>query len=577
MSKVYRVDMEKKEVREEEPGRYERYGGRAFTSMVLSAEVSPVLHPLGKSNKLVISPGLLSGTMAANSGRLSIGAKSPLTGGIKESNVGGAASTRLARLGVKGLVIENISADGGLSILVVKKDGVELKDGSALKGMKNYQLVEKLKAEYGEKAAVISIGPAGEMKMSSASIAVTDTNGRPSRHAGRGGMGAVMGSKGLKAVVIDDRGSSPLSYSDKDAFKAAAGAFRDALKANPVTKPGGGLAMFGTNSLVSAINEAGGFPTRNFSQGKFEAAARISGEALFKMLKERGGETTHSACTGCIIQCSNVFVDDKGEYVTSGLEYETVWANGANCGVDDLDALARADRLCDDIGLDTIETGCAVAVAMEAGVLEFGDAKGLLDLIEQAGRGTHLGRIIGNGAAVTGQVFGVSRVPVVKRQSMPAYDPRAVKGIGVTYATSPMGADHTAGYTIASNIMGLGGRVDPLKPEGQAELSRMQQAAAAVLDSLGLCTFVSFAIIENDEGYQSLPRMVNALMGWDMSLEDLMDYGRQVLIAERKFNEGAGFSSSDDRLPEFMEKEPLPPHNTVFDVPEKDLDGVLDF
>lgn len=578
MRKLIRIDMSKGTVRVEDlGGDYARLGGRALTSTIVTREVPPTCHPLGASNKLVIAPGLLSGTNCANSGRLSVGGKSPLTGGIKESNVGGNVAVKLGRMGIAGIVLENLPPAGRLFYLFINKDGAKLLGADEYKGLKNYDLDERLQEKYGKKIGIVSIGPAGEMKMSAASVAVTSTNGTPSRHAGRGGLGAVMGSKGLKAVVVDDKDVPALEYKDKEAFKTATEIFRDALRAHPVTQPGGGLAVYGTNVLINVINEAGALPTRNFTSGRFEGAEKISGETMHDTIKARGGNTTHSGCSTCIIQCSNEYVDKDKNYVTSALEYETVWANGANCGIDDLDSIARVDRLCDDYGLDTIEMGCAVGVAMAAGVKKFGDAKGAMELIHEVGKGTPLGRILGNGAAVTGQAFGISHVPVVKRQGLPAYDPRAIKGIGVTYATSPMGADHTAGYAVATNIMKVGGYVDPLKPEGQVELSRNLQIATMLLDALGLCIFTSFALLDNPKGLEAVPRMVAGLYGWDMGLNDWMGWAGKFLKAERDFNLAAGFTAVDDRLPEFFVKEPLPPHNSVFDVPDRELDRLYNF
>ena len=580
MAKLLRVSMKTKEVRVEDLSgneAYGGYGGRGLTSMIVSKEVPPTCHPLSEKNKLVIASGLLSGTPAANSGRLSVGAKSPLTGGIKESNVGGNASFKLARLGIRGIVVEDKPKPGKLFYLLVNKAGATLHPADEYKGLKNYDLVEKLKEKHGGKVGTISIGPAGEMKLSAASVAVSDTKGRPTRHAGRGGMGAVMGSKGLKAVVVDDGGATPIEYADFDAFKAAAAKLRKALQAHDVTKPDGGLATFGTNVLVNVINEAGAFPTRNFTDGRFEGADKISGETMHDLIKERGGNTTHAGCTTCIIQCSNIFHDKDKNYVTSALEYETIWANGANCGIDDLDAIAQIDRLCDDYGLDTIETGCAIAVAMAGGVKSFGDAKGAIELVHEIGKGTPLGRILGNGTSVTGQAFGVEDVPVVKRQSMPAYDPRAVKGQGVTYATTTMGADHTAGYAVATNIMKVGGYVDPLKPDGQVELSRNLQVATAALDSAGMCVFIAFAILDIHEGLEALPEMLNARYGLSMTLDDVTKHGQAILKAERAFNAAAGFTSLDDRLPDFFKDKALPPHKVVFDIPDEELDQLYNF
>ncbi len=577
MSKLLRVDMNKLKTKFEELGEFTSLGGRALTSTIVSKEVPPTCHPLSGKNKLVFATGLLTGTSAANSGRLSIGAKSPLTGGIKESNVGGTVSAKLAELGIRGIVVEGKNEAGSLHYLLLNKDGATLHPADEYRGLKNYDAVEKLQKVHGEKAGIVSIGPAGEMKMSAASVAVTDTNGRPSRHAGRGGLGAVMGSKGLKAIVIDDAGGPGVDYHDKDAFKEAARIFREALTTHDLTKPGGGLSVYGTNVLTNVINEAGAYPTRNFTEGQFEGVDKVSGETMHDIIVERGGDTSHSACTACIIQCSNVYLDKNKDYVTSGFEYETIWANGANCGIDDLDAIAQIDRLCDDYGLDTIEIGGAIGVAMAGGVKAFGDAQGAIELLNEVGQGTPLGRIIGNGAAVTGQAFGVDQVPVVKRQSLPAYDPRAVKGIGVTYATSPMGADHTAGYSVAMNILKVGGFVDPLKPEGQAEISRNLQVATAALDTAGLCLFVAFAILDIPEGFAAIPKMLNARFGWDLTGDDINRIGQEVLQTELAFNRAAGLVAADDRLPDFFSDQKLQPHNVVFDVPDEELDGVLDF
>jgi aldehyde:ferredoxin oxidoreductase len=260
--------------------------------------------------------------------------------------------------------------------------------------------------------------------------------------------------------------------------------------------------------------------------------------------------------------------------VTKGPEYETIWAHGADCGIDDLDAIARMDRLDDDIGLDTIEIGATIAVAMEAGVIPFGDAQGAIRLLEEIREGTPLGRLVASGAATLGKAYGVERVPVVKGQAMPAYDPRAVQGIGVTYATSTMGADHTAGYAVAPNILGVGGKIDPHKPDGQAELSRNLQIATAALDSTGLCLFVAFAMLDNPATLDGICEMLSGLYGRKITADDFLALGRKTLVHERAFNKAAGFTSADDRLPGFFRTEKLPPHNIAFLVPDEDLDSV---
>lgn len=576
MNKVYRVNMTDLKVKEEPLAKeYERLGGRGLTSSIVAKEVPAASHPLGSENKLVYAPGLLGGTSAASSGRLSVGAKSPLTGGIKESNAGGTAAHKLARLGIAAIVVEGKSSGDTAYVLKVSSEGVELVPAADLKSLGNYELVERLRKRFGKDISCISCGPAGEMLMSAASIAVTDREGRPTRHAGRGGMGAVMGSKKLKAIVVDDSATSAVKPKNREAFTSAARVFTKALEEHEITSVT--LPKYGTNVCANLIQEVGAYPTRNFSNGEYEDVDKISGETQRDVILERGGIATHACLPGCKISCSRIWVDKNGNYVTKGPEYETIWANGANCGINDLDAIATMDRLYDDYGLDTIEMGVTIAVAMEAGVKKFGDAQGAIELIKEAGKGTPLGRILGNGAAVTGQAFGVSRVPVVKRQGLPAYDPRSIKGQGVTYATSPMGADHTAGYMISRNVFKIGGYIDPLKADGQAKASREMQISTALVDSLGLCLFVTFATDDKPEAWEAVRNMVNALYGWNLTEEDFQKLGKSILSTEVDFNRRAGFCETDDRLPYFFKTEKLPPHNSVFDVSDKDLDGVLKF
>ncbi len=578
MEKVLRINMggdQGPEMTEAGLGDYEGFGGRAMTSAVVSKEVPPLCHALGADNKLVIAPGLMSGTAAAISGRISIGCKSPLTGGIKESNAGGQGAQTLARLGYAAVILEGKPSDDTLYKIVIKQDGVSIEADNSLKGLGNYDLVAKMNAAYGEKVCCISIGPAGEMKMSAASIAVTDMEQRPTRHAGRGGVGAVMGSKGVKVIVIDDAGCKIRKPKDPEKFKAANKEFVAGIKKHAVS--GEGLPAFGTNVLTNVLNEAGGYPTNNFSSGQFDGAAKISGETQAELETSRGGKATHGCHTGCVIQCSGIFNDKDGNFLTKQPEYETVWAHGGNCGIDDLDAIAQLDRLDDDFGLDTIEMGATVAVAMEAGLAEFGDAQGAINLIKEVGKGTPLGRVLGNGAAVTGKVFGVERVPVVKGQAMPAYDPRTVQGIGVTYATATMGADHTAGYAVATNILGVGGEVDPLKPEGQIELSRNLQIATAAIDATGMCLFIAFPVLDQPETFQALIDVIAGFHGTQMTGDDVTELGKSILRNERDFNARAGFTSKQDRLPEYFKNEKLPPHNITFGVSDEELDEVFNF
>nr|WP_275579432.1 aldehyde ferredoxin oxidoreductase C-terminal domain-containing protein [Halanaerobacter jeridensis] len=359
---------------------------------------------------------------------------------------------------------------------------------------------------------------------------------------------------------------------NRDEFIEAARDFTQSLLNHPVC--GEGLPAYGTAVLINILNESGGLPTKNFRKGRFEGADKISGEEVADIIKERSGKNTHGCHPGCVMQCSQVYNDKDGDYLTAGFEYETIWGFGANAEVDDIDAIAQMDRICDDIGVDTIEMAVTIGVAMEAGVIEFGDPEGAIDLLKEIGKGTPLGRIIGNGAGFTGKAFGTDRVPVVKNQGIPAYDPRAVKGQGVTYATSTMGADHTAGYAVTSNILDIGGTVDPLSKEGQVDLSRDLQVATASVDSTGLCVFAAFAILDNDKALPQVVDMLNAQYGLELELGDVFDLGKSILKTERDFNKRAGFTNADDRLPKFFEEEAVPPHNVKFDITGEELDEV---
>ncbi len=556
-------------------GDYEGMGGRGMTSMIVSTEVPADCHPLGPENKLVIAPGMLSGSAASTSGRMSFGCKSPLTGGIKESNSGGQAAQVLARLGYAAIVLEGEAPKNALIKVFINADGVKISDASAFKGFKNYDLAEKIKAEHGAKVAMVSIGPAGEMKMGAASIAVTDREFRPSRHAGRGGVGAVMGAKGVKVLVIDDAGMKMRKPKNPEKFKAANKTFNEGLRKHAVT--GEGLPAYGTNVLTNVINEAGAYPTYNFKDGQYKDAGKISGETFAEIETQRGGNPTHGCHVGCAIRCSGIYVDKDGNYITKQPEYETVWAHGGNCGICEPDDIARLDFLDDNIGLDTIEMGVTIGVAMEAGLCDFGDAEAAIKLLEEVGQGTPLGRILGNGAAVTARAFGLERAPVVKGQAMPAYDPRSVKGIGVTYATTPMGADHTAGYAIATNILKVGGDVDPLSTEGQIELSRNLQIATAALDATGYCLFIAFAILDQEDTFNAMVETINGMYDWSLTADDVVALGKKILSMERDFNKRAGFTQEHDRLPRFMRREALPPHNVTFDIADEELDTVFNW
>ncbi len=578
MSRILRINMTDLTAKfEEVPEKYRLFGGRGLTSSIVSDEVPATCHPLGPNNKVVFAPGLVSGTSAPSSGRLSVGGKSPLTGTIKEANAGGIASQKIARLGIKAIIVEGQATDGKLHALKVDKDAASLVSADDLAGKGMYEVDQIIWNKYPNKPGVIGIGPAGEMRMASAGVSVNDPENGPGRYAGRGGLGAVMGSKGLKAIIVDDKGGPGVHVANPEVFRQETQKLTDALLSHGVTSKA--LPEYGTAVLINIMNEAGGLPTRNFSSGRFEGAAKVSGETINELatkVRKGAGRVAHACHPGCVIKCSNVFPKPDGSYHVSCIEYESDWALGPNCGIDDLDAVAELVRICNDVGLDTIEAGVTIGVAMEAGVIQFGDGKGAIDLLNEVGKGTPLGRIIGSGATFTGLAFGVTRIPAVKGQGMPAYEPRAVKGIGVTYATSTMGADHTAGYTIAPEILGVGGKADPFAVN-KGELSRAFQAATAFIDTTGYCLFIAFAILDIASGFEGMVNSVNAMYGVDWTNDEVVRIGERVLKLERAFNERAGFTKAHDRVPEFMKIEKLPPHNVVFDVTDEELDSVYAF
>ena len=566
MNRILRVRMGQQEAESAtSPPKYETFGGRALTAHLLLDEVEPTCDPLGPSNKLIFAPGLLGGLQSLSStGRLSVGGKSPLTGGIKEANAGGTMGDALGQLGAKALVVEGQPEGDAWYLLVVTAQDAYLSPADDLQGLGTYETVRRLRRRFGDDAAIACIGPAGEMQMGGAGIAITDDFTKEAgRFAARGGLGAVMGSKNLKAVVVDATGAPDLPIADESLFRESARRFSRELIDSPKTGREGSMHRYGTSAILLPVNEIGALPTRNFSEGQFEAADALSGPCLRDVTLERGGKVGVRCMAGCVIRCCNVFVDEDGEPIVSTLQYETICLMGSNLDIDNLDDVARLNRVCNDLGLDTIETGAALGLAMEAGLVPFGDVDGALALLDQVREGTVVGRVLGNGAETTGRVLALNRIPAARGQAFPAYDPRALKGNGVTYATSAMGADHTAGNAIGSRKT-----VDPLGREGQAELSRGLQRVAAMLDMTGLCLFARPPVVADP---QLMVDLINGRYGWGWTVADLEDAEHDVLRTEREFNRRAGFNEVHDRLPEAFCRQPLPPHNAVFDISEQEL------
>jgi aldehyde:ferredoxin oxidoreductase len=516
---------------------------------------------------LVIAPGSLAGRGISSAGRLSIGAKSPLTGGIKESNAGGNTAGNLLRLGLQALIIEGNAPSGELQLLRIGADDCEFHSANEYQGLGTYALAEQLLARFGKNHSLILIGPAGERQYLASGIALTNKEGIPGRLAARGGLGAVMGSKGLKAILIEETRVKVPAAHDPKGLKEAVKRYHKGLHEDYYTSTI--FPEIGTPYMVSSMQKLGALPTRNFRSGNFEDLSELDGQAIKDMIIRYGGEgrTTHACMAGCIVRCSNVIPDEQGRAVVAPIEYESMVLLGPNLGIGSLQAVARFNYRCNDLGVDTVDIGGAIGVAMEAGALPFGDIEGVNRLLDEIEEDSALGRVLGSGAAATGKEYGIKRTPVVKGQCIAGYDPRAVKGLGVTYATSPMGADHTAGHTADFPV-------DHRSKEGKVDLSRDVQITVAAWDTLGLCSFVTGATAPQMD---VVVEMLNAIDGEQHPDNHIRNLGKAVLVMERAFNRSAGFTSADDRLPDFFKTEPLPPFDVVFDVDPEELDQLFDF
>jgi aldehyde:ferredoxin oxidoreductase len=472
----------------------------------------------------------------------------------------------LARCGIKAIVIEGRSEESECWILKVDKDEVKIEADNDLRFLGTYDTVSSLKKKYGDGIGVICVGPAGERGLRAACVAISDPTGEL-KFAARGGMGAVMGAKGLKAIVVDDGGADPIEYHDKAAFSQYARSFNKQLSDNPKTKDI--YQKFGTSGIVKAVNAMGALPVRNFRRGSCEFVDQLCGEKLNETITSRGGEGKLGipCMKGCVIKCSHAYPDAQGAKIVSTLQYETIALVGSNLGFDNLDAVARLNREINDLGLDSIEAGATLGVALEKGLGAFGNEANCMALLQEIRSDTALGRVLGNGALITGQVLGSHRIPVAKGQAFPGYDPRALKGNGVTYAMSPQGADHTAG-----NCFGARNEIDPLGTEKQGELSKGLQRKMTTLDSLGFCIFARVPLFADPS---LLAGMVNTLTGSDFNEETIWSIGENTVRLEREFNIKAGISPAQDTLPEYVRYERLEPTGAVFDLSVEEMEKAI--
>ena len=560
MNTIIRIDMAELRVTiENSPQNFQFLGGRGLSARILNTEVPAITHPLSHENKLVIAPGLLAGTMAPSFGRISFGAKSPLTKTIKEANAGGTAAQKLDRLGIKAIIIQGMPKENQTYSIYIDPKGAQIIKAPDLRGKMNYDLVTTLQNKYGKGIGVISIGPAGEAKMAASTIAITDQDGRPSRHAARGGLGAVMGSKGIKAIVINAKDTKAIEPIHKEKFKET---IKDLVGALKQEKGSQSLSKFGTPRVIKFLSQLGSMPSWNYHGGPVKGIENIYGDTISEVNQSRGGRM-HGCMPGCVVQCSVVFHGEDGQHLTSALEYETLAMLGSNLGITNLDAVAQMDRMCDELGVDTIEVGSAIAQLMEAGVIEFGDDQKVIGILKELREGSPIGKIVGQGTAFTAQFLGLDRVPVSKGQAFPAHDPRACKAAGVTYCTSPMGADHTAGLDYR----------DSLSKEGQVKRSRDAQILNATIDSLGYCFLAMPA--RGQVMYEVIVKLLNARYGKNLKEEDVMNIGINTIREELAFNRAAGWTDVQNRLPEFMKTEKLPPNDVVFDVQQEEIDTIF--
>jgi len=462
-------------------------------------------------------------------------------------------------LGIKAIIIQGIPKENQTCIIYIDPKGAQIIKAPDLSGKMNYDLVTTLQNKYGKEIGVISIGPAGEAKMAASTIAITDQDGRPSRHAARGGLGAVMGSKGVKAIVINAKDTKAIKPLHKEKFQETVRELLEILKQD---KSRQSVSKFGTPSVINFLSQLGSMPSWNYHGGPVKGIENIYGETISKVNQSRGGRM-HGCMPGCVVQCSIVFNGEDGQHLTSALEYETLAMLGTNLGITNLDAVAQMDRMCDDLGVDTIEVGSAIAQLMEAGVIEFGDDQKVIGILKELREGSPIGKIVGQGTAFTAQFLGLDRVPVSKGQAFPAHDPRACKAVGVTYCTSPMGADHTAGIDY----------MDSLSSEGQVKRSLDAQILSATIDSVGYCLLALPA--KGSIIYDVIARLLNARYGTNINEEDVMNIGINTLKEELAFNHSAGWTDVQNILPEFMRKEKLPPHNEVFDIPQDEIGAIF--
>lgn len=520
--------------------------GRHFIAKTLLEKGAATVDPLGPDNPLIFSAGPFAGSNFSNANRISVGCKSPLTGGIKEANSGGTFGFALGQLEISGITLYGQS-DEWVVIRITKDGDITFEDASPYLGKGNFEAAKLLHEKYGDKISLAICSPVGEYGGLMAGISFTDPEKRPVRIAARGGVGAVMGSKKVKAIVVD-RHKMP-EFSDRKKFMGSVKEYGKMLDADPAIDA---FRKLGTAMVADFTNKVGGLPTRNFSAGsvvgKDEGPLKIGGQYIRELTLERGGETTHACMPGCMIKCSNVYVDKDGEEICSPLEYETLGLVGSNCGLTDPDQVARLNNVANDLGIDTIEIGATIGVLMEAGEGEFGDFDFMADVFEDIRDGNERGKLYAQGTSRVGEHFNVKRIPTIKKQGLSAYDPREIEVTGISMMVTAQGADHTAG-----NIPTFQCKDKTTAELVAASLDIQEDCAAA--DSLGLCLFGRSVTNVQQE---FIANALNDAHGTDLTESFMKELGREALVMEWQFNKDAGLTDEDDELPQFFYDEVMP-------------------
>lgn len=552
MRKYLHIDLVSRAVREEEfSGDQAAHAGRYFIAKTLTDMGVAKVDPLGPENPLIFSAGPFSGSNWSNANRTSVGCKSPLTGGIKEANSGGSFGLALGQLHLSGFTLHGASEQW--VVIHLHKDGSYSFDSAEeFMGQGNFDCAKALHDKYGAKVSLAICGPVGEHLGLLAGIAMSDTDRRPARLAARGGVGAVMGAKKVKAVVVD-LNKMPTFHDRKKVIQGVK-KYAALLKEDAAITT---LKDYGTAMMADYTNHVGGLPVNNFSSGQQvgsdDGPLKMGGDFIRDLNIGRGGEPSHACMPGCLIECSNVYADADGNEIVSPVEYETLGLMGTNCGLTDPDDLAYLNYLANDLGIDTIETGAMMAVLLDAGLAEFGDVAFLKSVLDEIRAGTEQGLLWAQGTARVGDHYKVHRTPVIKKQAISAYDPRVIEVTGISMMMTAQGADHTTGNAPKYECSGKG--VDEL-----VDISMEMQILCATADSLGLCVFGRSV---TNEHVEFVVQSINDALGTELPASFFRELGRETLKYEAQFNKDAGFTEVDDELPAFFYEEALYPSDQV--------------